>query len=309
MHVVVTGNTGFIGRQLCIELLKKGHTITALSRNQGDVKSTLQETNLKNIEMINCDILQKDSLQENFKNMGTVDCIFHLAGQTFKKDLNSPETYFQSNFTSTLNMLECCRNFGIKKFVFSSSIAVYGLGVNQFIPRYLPVDENHPIRPYDFYDSSKYHAEELCKFYSDRFDIHSVILRYSRVYGPTMGKGLVVQAIKKALSNEPIEVMGDITTDFVFINDVVRANIASLEKRLPNLEVFNIGSGEEKSLHWVCSTIIDMCHSSSNIIFQQEPKSKFSFDVSKACKMLDLKPTATKEGLIECMNYIKNSTK
>jgi UDP-glucose 4-epimerase len=309
MHVVVTGNTGFIGRQLCIELLKKGHTITALSRNQGDAKSTLQETSIKNIEMINCDILQKDSLQENFKNMRTVDCVFHLAGQTFKKDLSSPETYFQSNFISTLNMLECCRNFGIKKFVFSSSIAVYGLGVNQFIPRYLPVDENHPVRPYDFYDSSKYHAEELCKFYSDRFDINSVILRYSRVYGPTMGKGLVVQAIKKALSNEPIEVMGDITTDFVFVNDVVSANLASLEKRLPNLEVFNIGSGEEKSLHWVCSTIIDMCHSSSKIIFQQEPKSKFSFDVSKARKMLDLKSTSTKEGLIECMNYIKNSTK
>ncbi|VVC05692.1 GDP-L-fucose synthase [uncultured archaeon] len=309
MHVVVTGNTGFIGRQLCNELLKKGHTITALSRNQGNAEPTLQETSMKNIEMINCDILQKDSLQENFKNMGTVDCVFHLAGQTFKKDLTSPYTYFQSNFISTLNMLECCRNFGIKKFVFSSSVAVYGLGVNQFVPKYLPVDENHPVRPYDFYDSSKYHAEELCKFYSDRFGINSAILRYSRVYGPTMGKGLVVQAIKKALSNEPIEVMGDITTDFVFVNDVVRANLASVEKKLPNSEVFNIGSGEEKSLHWVCSTIVDMCQSSSKIIFQQEPKSKFSFDISKARNLLDLEPTATKEGLIECVNYIKNSAK
>ena len=307
MHALITGNTGFIGAQLCDELLKKGFHVTALSRNQKNQPVSPQNANTKNIETINCDILQGNSLQETFKTIGPVDCVFHLAGQTYRKDLNCPQPYFQSNFIGTLNMLECCRNFDVKKFIFSSSIAVYGLSVNQFTPQYLPVDEKHPIRPYDFYDASKYHAEDLCNFYQELYGVESTVLRYSRVYGPTMGKGLIFQAIKKALSNEPIEVLGDISTDFVLVDDVIKANLSSIEKKFPKMEVFNIGSGEEKSLHWICSTIVEMCNSTSKIIFHQEPKSKFSLDISKAGKMLDYTPTKTKEGLIECINYIKNS--
>lgn len=309
MHVLVTGNTGFIGAQLCNDLVKKGFEVTALSRNQKDSHIISQDGNTANGKLVKCDILQENSLQETFKEIGKVDCVLHLAGQTFRKDLAYPQTYFQSNFIGTLNMLECCRNFNVQRFVFSSSIAVYGLSTNQFTPKYLPVDEKHLARPYDFYDISKYQAEQLCKFYSDRFDIKSVILRYSRVFGPQMIKGLIFQTVKKALSNEPVEVFGDVSTDFVYIDDVVNANIASIEKKLPDLEVFNIGSGEEITLYSICSKIIDLCHSSSKIIFQPEPKSKFSLDISKAKKMLDYQPTEVKEGLIECVEYIKNSIK
>ena len=309
MHTLVTGNTGFIGMQLCKELLKKGFKVTALSRNQENFKLTsfLKDIDTKNLHLVNCDILNETELQEIFKKIEKVDCIFHLAGQTYRKDLSNPQIYFQNNFIGTLNILEICRNFEVKKLIFSSSMAVYGLSVNQFIPKYLPVDEKHPARPYDFYDASKYHAEELCNFYQTRYGVESVALRYSRVYGPTMGKGLIFQAIKKAISDEPIEVLGDISTDFVFVDDVLHANISSMEKKFLKMESFNIGSGEEKSLYWICSTIVDLCHSSSKIIFHQEPKSKFSLNISKAGKMLDYNPTKTKEGLIECINYIKNS--
>lgn len=307
MHAIVTGNTGFIGEQLCNELLRKGFKVTALSRNQQ--KSQLRVENQKNFQPINCDILQENSLHDVFKNIENVDCVFHLAGQTYRKDFTNPQIYFHNNFIGTLNVLEICRNFNIKKFVFSSSMAVYGLSVNQFTPEYLPVDEKHPLKPYDFYDVSKFHAEELCNFYQERYGIQSTALRYSRVYGPTMAKGLIFQAIKKALSNEPIEVLGDISTDFVHVNDVIKANLFSIEKNFSKMEIFNIGSGEEKSLHWICSTIIEICNSSSKIIFHQDPKSKFSLDISKAGNMLDYKPTKTKEGLIECINYIKNSIK
>ncbi|MBI3638865.1 MAG: SDR family NAD(P)-dependent oxidoreductase [Thaumarchaeota archaeon] len=309
MHALVTGNTGFIGTQLCKDLLKKGLEVTALSRNQENfnLASLSKDIDTKKLHLVNCDILNETELHEIFNKIGTVNCIFHLAGQTYRKDLSNPKIYFQNNFVGTLNILEICRNFDVKKLVFSSSMAVYGLSINQYAPQYLPVDEKHPIKPYDFYDASKYHAEELCNFYQTRYGIESIVLRYSRVYGPTMGKGLIFQAIKKAISNEQIEVMGDVSTDFVLVDDVLQANISSLEKNFQKMEIFNIGSGEEKSLHWICSTIIDLCHSSSKIIFHQEPKSKFSLDISKAGKMLDYNPTKTKEGLIECINYIKNS--
>ena len=309
MHTLVTGNTGFIGMQLCKELIKKGFKVTALSRNQENFKleSFSKDVDTKNLHLVNCDILNETELHETFKKIGPVDCIFHLAGQTYRKDLSNPQIYFQNNFIGTLNILETCRIFDVKKLVFSSSIAVYGLSVNQFTPQYLPVDEKHPVRPYDFYDASKSHAEELCHFYQMRYGIESAALRYSRVYGPTMGKGLIFQAIKKAISDEPIEVLGDVSTDFVFVDDVLQANISSMGKKFLKMEIFNIGSGEERSLHWICSTIVDLCHSSSKIIFHEKPKSKFSLDVSKAGKLLGYNPTKTKKGLIECINYIKNS--
>lgn len=308
MHAVVTGNTGFIGTELTTDLLKKGYKVTALSRNQEKTKSFTQNFD-PNLHLINCDILKQDSLEEVFKKISPVDYVFHLAGQTYAKALSNPQIYFQNNFMGTLNMLECCRNFGVKKFVLSSSIAVYGLSANQSSPQYLPVDEKHPLKPFDFYDVSKYHAEELCRFYLDRFDIKSIILRYSRVFGPKMEKGLISQAIKKALTNESIEVFGDISTDFVHVNDVVKANIASIKKEFSDLQVFNIGSGNELTLQWICSKITELCNSSSKIIMHPEPKSKFSLDVSKAKTFLEYEPTDIEEGLLECVNYIKNSKK
>ena len=312
MHALVTGATGFIGSNLCNKLLKQGFKVTGLSRTKKSSESAsyLRDFDPKRFQTINCDIVDNKGLVEIFEKLEPVDCIFHLAGQTYQKNSTDSRSYFQNNFIGTLNMLECCRIYNIKKFVFSSSVAVYGLSVGQSSPKYLPVDEKHFVNPYDFYDLSKYHAEELCKFYYKRFGIACIVLRYSRVYGPTMMKGFIFQAIRKALSNEPLEVFGDVSTDFVFIDDVVKANIATFEKTIPEFEIFNIGSGQEITLYWICSKIIELTHSSSQLKFHaNNTKSKFSLDISKAKTILGYEPVRLEQGLIECIHYIKNSTK
>ena len=303
MHVLVTGATGFVGSKLCRELLKKGYKVTGLSLKQKSPEFLSDQYN-REFQLINCNIIQ-DDLIKIVENLPSIDCIFHLAGQTYLKDSSSPQIYFQNNFVGTLNVLECCRVLKIPKFVFSSSMAAYGLGVGQLKPSYLPVDEKHDVNPYDFYDMSKYQAEQLCKYYYDRVGVVSIVLRYSRIYGPGMKKGLVFLATKRALGNEPIVVLGDVSTDFVFIDDVINANLASLEK-INRYEIYNIGSGEEMTLFDLCSKIVELCDSSSQLNFHTKPKSRFSLDISKAQRELDYQSTSMDKGLKKYVEYIKH---
>jgi len=168
MHVLVTGATGFIGRPLCRYLLNKGFKVTGISRypRSSDIA---QENHFKDLYMKYCDIANEHDIVNIFDDMDSIDGVFHLAGQTYRNDSPGIHTYFRNNFQGTMNILECCRIFNIKRFVSSSSYAVYGLGVNQHIPKYTPVDENHIVKPYDFYDISKYCAEQMCKFYYEKF--------------------------------------------------------------------------------------------------------------------------------------------
>ena len=304
MHVLVTGGSGFIGSELIKKLLIKNYQITATVHKKTPNKD-LQISNKNNIKLIQCDISNEVQVNSIFEN-NDFDGVFHLAGQTFRKDNPKAQIYFQNNFMATLNLLEACRNYNVSKFVFSSSIATYGLSAGQNTPEYLPVDENHKNSPYDFYDLSKHFAEKLCSHYSDRFNVNSSVLKYSRVFGPLMEKGLFYIVTKNSLLNKPIQINGDVSTDFVYVDDIVQANILSFEKA-KNFNIFNIGSGEEITLLEIAKEIVKLTKSSSEIIFKDEPKAKFSLNVSKAKKELGYIPTPVKVGLKEVVNHIQNN--
>jgi nucleoside-diphosphate-sugar epimerase len=308
VHVAVTGATGFIGTHLCKELLKKGFKVTGIARSSGHHAIWKELNSLGEFQRARCDIAKEDNndLIELFRAIEPVDAVFHLAGQAYRRDLLEVSFYFRNNFFGTLNMLECCRIFKIHRFIFSSSYAVYGLGANQNIPEYLPVDESYVVKPFDFYGASKYHAEQICKFYHERFGIESCILRYSKVYGPGLREGIVYQAIHQALSEVPIEVYGDISTDFVYVKDVVRATIISLERWPGGYETYNIGSGQESTLHYVVSKIIELAKSHSELRFHKEPKARLWLDISKARRGFCYNPTPIEESLTDYINYVKD---
>lgn len=339
MHILVTGASGFVGSRLCTELVKAGNSVTGISRSgrrlekkNDSSKIGIEDTGnslaggpsensyLNHIEMLACDLVSKEDTQRALKTVNQkVDCVIHLAGLTFsqKEPMPSPQDYFTNNVMATFNLLEYCRLSNIRSFIFSSSIAVYGLSAGQYSPNYLPVDEKHNARPYEFYDASKLHAEQLCRYYHDRFNISSVILRYSRVYGPGQEKGIVYQAIRKALEDKPIDVRGDISTDFVYVDDVVRATLLAAIRQPPAIIedvnddniVFNIGSGIETTLHELCSTIVRLTGSSSAIKYSSYPKGRFWLDISKAMRVLQYQPIILEEGLIKSIQYIRNSLK
>lgn len=301
MHLVVTGASGFIGQRVCEDLLKAGHKVTPFSfkKSKFDADSKF----LKNVEITSCDLTINSEVNSKIESIKKIDGIIHLAGQTFRKDSPGAVTYFQSNFISTLNLLESCRLFHIPKFVLASSIAVYGLSSGQHEPKFLPVNEEHPVKPFDFYGLSKFFAEELCQFFHKNFSINCQILRFSRVFGPGLKKGLFFNAISKALSNSQIDVTGNISSDFVYIKDVVNAIINSLN--ITGFNIFNIGSGEEKTIHEVVSKIIEMTNSSSKINLLNNQQSKFSLDISKAKSKLYYQTTPLEQSLIEMIKYVK----
>ena len=303
MHVLVTGATGFIGLHLCKELLKKGFEVTGIARSPRIIES-MCTSGSGQLHMKYCDITKENNLLNLFNEIGSIDGVFHLAGQTYRRDSPGIHTYFRNNFLATLNLLECCRIFKIKKIVFSSSYNVYGLGIGKYIPKYLPIDESHNVRPYDFYDASKYHAEQLCEFYHARFGMAVSILRYSKIYGPGLEEGVVYEVIRKALLNLPIEIHGNISTDFVFIDDIVNANLASFD-RVPKFEIYNIGSGQESSLLNLCSMIIEFTKSTSKIKYSKEPVGHLSLDISKAKRDLNYEPKKLEDGLITIIDYIR----
>lgn len=323
MNVLVTGASGFIGSRLCREI-SKHDTVIGISRsgkiNTDGIISSVHDSmsTASDIETVACDLVSFEETHKAIKSIGKrIDCVIHLAGLTFSRQQPPPsaQDYFNANFMSTLNLLDCCRIFGIRAFALSSSIAVYGLAAGQHTPQYLPVDEKHEARPYESYDASKHHAEQLCSYYQDRFGISAATLRYSRVYGPGQDKGIIYYAISKSLKNQPIEVKGDISTDFVYVDDVVKATISAAQSLVKNdgnasgKGTFNIGGGREITLYDLCAMIIRLTGSSSEINYSKDPKSRFSLDISRARNHLGYQPISLEEGLIKSIQYSRNSFK
>lgn len=303
MKVLVTGFSGFIGRELVKKCLDNDFNVTAIYNKTKPSTNSLNNSN--NLKLIQADLSNFVDVKSIFEK-NIFDAIFHVAGQTLKKDNHDAFIYFQNNFLSTLNLLESCRIFKIKKFILSSSIAVYGLSSSQNMPEYLPIDETHKLLPYDFYDLSKFFAENLCEYYNKKFQIDCSILRYSRVFGPLLDKGFVYLTVKNSLSNNPIQINGDISTDFVHVNDIVQANLLSLKSN--GFQIYNIGSGEEKTLFDIANEIITITNSSSKIIFNNKEKSIFSLNISKARNLLGYSPLSIKQGLIDVVNNFKNKS-
>jgi nucleoside-diphosphate-sugar epimerase len=307
MHVLVTGATGFIGLHLCEALLRNGFEVSGISRSVKSI-SSLHARLLKELDMYRCDISQENDLIRVFDKLRHVDGVFHLAAQNFMRDLSGLDNYFRVNFQGTLNILERCRAFKIKKFVHASTYTVYGLNSGLYSPNYVPVDESHICRPCDFYDISKYLAEQLCKFYHDRFSINMSVLRYSKVYGPGLERRAVYEMVRKALSNLPITVDADITDDYVYVDDVVQSSMIAYHKT-SKFDVYNIGSGLGSTLYELCSKITQITNSKSKIIFRKGEKSipGTRLDISKARKKLNYNPLTLEKGLTAYVRSLKDS--
>ena len=238
MKVLVTGGCGFIG----------SHVVDELTNNDFDVVVLdLEKKNLNpKAEYIIGDI--RDKNLDKKIDFNEIDVIIHHAAQiNVRKSVEDPIFDCDTNVIGTVNLLEFCRKYDIDKFIFASSGgAVYGE------PKYLPVNEKHPTNPLSPYGTSKLCCEEYIKLYDRLYDLDYCILRYSNVYGerqdPSGEAGVISIFIDKMLKGERPVIFGDgeQTRDFVYVEDVARANLLALNWKN---EVVNIGSGKETSVN------------------------------------------------------------
>ncbi|NPA85457.1 MAG: NAD-dependent epimerase/dehydratase family protein [Crenarchaeota archaeon] len=226
MRAVVTGVSGFIGSHLARALLEEGHEVVGIDLEEPSVE---------------VDFVRADLSAEAPAELRDADAVFHLAALTDVEEAQrSPGRAYEHNVKATLKVAEAVRGRGIM-LVFASSAAVYG------DPLYLPIDEEHPIKPKNVYGSTKACAEMALKTMLK--DEKLTILRYFNVYGPhprMKANNVVAKFIVSALREGKVRVYGDgmQTRDFVYVDDVVRATLLALG----NPGTFNVGTGRATSV-------------------------------------------------------------
>ncbi len=299
--VLVTGASGFVGSHLCEALLHSGYNVIGMSF--GDQHKTVRFRSDKNFQMVECDIRNFDDVFRIFKKYKP-DGIFHTAAilPSREKD-DDPADFFEVNTLGTLNLLEACRLLDIKKFVYSSSTSMYGKN-----PKCLRADEKYPVNPSDFYELTKLAGENFCKLYSQTYHIKTVVLRYAGVFGLGRKQGAVAVFVKNALLNKPLNILGDITWNMVYVKDVAKANILAFEKLdALNFEIINIANDREIHIKDLAQKIIKISGSKSNIIISKSSSSFcLSCSTDKAKKILTFKPLSLDDALAQ---YIKETKK
>lgn len=260
MKVLVTGGAGFIASHITDELVNRGYEVVVV-----DNLATGKVENINpNAAFYRCDILNFEALEIVFSIEKPEVVIHHAAQVDVQFSLKETQFDGQLNIIGTLNILQCCKKYDVKKIIYASSSAVYGN------PQYLPVDEKHPIAPVSFYGISKYTPEVYINLYSDFYGLKYTILRYSNVYGIRQQLsnhgGVVCRFIGKLLNSSTIEIYGDgeQQRDFIYVKDVVYANILSIDKG--DNEVFNISTGGAYSVNYMVS-ILKKYFSKVNVIY------------------------------------------
>lgn len=253
MRILLTGGAGFIGSHIAERLLEQGHEVVIVDNLSTGSKDNLSpifssDKYLGKFKFYPFSITNKEVLEELFA-AEKFDIINHHAAQVdVRKSVLDPVFDAQVNVIGSLNLLILACKYKVRKFIYASTGgALYGEA------QYLPVDECHPINPKAPYGVSKYVCEKYLELYNRLYGLPFVALRYGNVYGPRQNplgeNGVNAIFIGKMLRGETPTIFGtgDQLRDYVYIDDVVEANILAMESDFSGS--FNIGTGEGISVN------------------------------------------------------------
>jgi UDP-glucose 4-epimerase len=305
-RILVTGGAGFIGSNLVDALVENGHDVAIVDNLSTGFKENINEK----AKFFGVDICDKDALKEVFQQFQP-EAVYHLAAQiNVRKSLEDPESDVKVNVTGSINVLECASLVGIKKFIFSSTGgAIYGEEAE------LPTPETTVPEPPSPYGIDKLASEKFVKFYANKYNFSYNCLRYSNVYGPRQNPhgeaGVVAIFSAEILKNDNLDIFGDgsQTRDYIFVGDVVRANLAALQS--PDSDVYNIATGVETSIMELVEKL-KVITGNNPTITHLEAKSgelmRSCLDNRKAQTNLNFQPeTSLDEGLKKTVEHIKNA--
>ena len=249
---LVTGGAGFIGSHIVEQLLSIGHEVVVVDNEYSDNENFYWRDDTYNI---NIDITDK-SLKNAFTN---VDYVFHLAAEArIGPSIENPVNTVNINTLGTCNVLQCARDAGVKKVVYSSTSSGYGMNES-------PNIETQPDDCLNPYSVSKVAGEKICKMYTDLYGLKTVIFRYFNVFGeraPKKGQYASVIAIflRQLAAGEKLTIVGDgeQRRDFVYVKDIANANIMAAISNADDEaygQVYNVGSGVNYSVNDIASFI------------------------------------------------------
>jgi UDP-glucose 4-epimerase len=303
MKILVTGGAGFIGSHVTDAYIAAGHQVMVMD----DFSSGVQSNINPKARVVRVDI-RSEKAKEVFASEKFDVVNHHAAQMDVRRSVTDPVFDAGVNILGTLNLLENCRQFGVKQFIFASTGgAIYGE------QDYFPADENHPTRPLSPYGISKLSVEKYLFYYNQVHGLRYAILRYANIYGPRQNPhgeaGVVAIFTTKMLSGGQPVINGDgkQTRDYVFVKDLVRAGVAALDFK--NSETINIGTGIETDVNELYRILNQLTGANIREVHAEAKKGEQMRSVltaEKAFKLCGWKPTVTLEqGLAETVEFFK----
>jgi UDP-glucose 4-epimerase len=303
MKVLVTGGAGFIGSHVVDRLVQEGHDVTVVDNlSSGKRKNVPRAAQFYKLDV------ESTKLERVFRNERP-SIVMHLAAQmNVRKSVEDPLFDAQVNVVGTLNVLEQATKHGARKVIFSSSGgAIYG-EQNEF-----PATESHVTQPLSPYGISKLCGEHYLSYYARMSGIQVVSLRYANVYGPRQDPegeaGVVAIFIQKLLNHEQPVIYGNgrQTRDFVYVEDVVEANLIAMGQDAQG--VFNVGTGMETSVNELFQMVVELTKSTSKEVHGPAKKGEQARSVINAAKLrleLGWEPKVDlREGLRRTVSYFR----
>lgn len=266
-NIIITGGLGFIGSHIAEELVEDNKVIIIDNKSTGKVEN-LKYPNHKNLTLIEED-LNKCDLNEILND---VDYVFHLAAMaSVPLSVDNPIKCNEQNVDTTVKLLDACRNNNVEKIIFSSSSAVYGNNEN------MPLKETEALNPTSPYAASKASCELYLKTFYENYGLNYTILRYFNVFGPKQDKNsqyaaVIPNFISALLESEQPIIYGDgeQTRDFVFVKDIVQANISAAKSDYNG--IVNVASGEKITINKLYNVVKETLN--SNVDAKHLPERK-----------------------------------
>jgi nucleoside-diphosphate-sugar epimerase len=315
-NYLVTGGAGFIGSHIAETLLKAGHRVHVLDNFSSGRKENihpLRKIAPGRLKVIEGDIRDRRTCDRAVSGM---DFIFHQAAQiSVPASMNDPETTQEVNIKGTLNLLLAGKKAGIRRLVLASSTAVYGDSLIEKVAK-KPKTESLTPNPLSPYALSKLVGEYYCRLFSRTYGVSAVALRYFNVFGPRQDPGseyaaVIPKFIERLLQNQAPVIYGDgkQSRDFVFVGDVVRANLQACRRNGIGGEIFNIASGRSYNLLQLLDQLKEILRSDQNPVFEPARPGDIRYssaDVEKARSLLGFEAkTPFAQGLIRTVRAMQ----
>jgi UDP-glucose 4-epimerase len=303
MHALVTGGAGFIGSHLAKKLIDEGAIVTVI-----DNLSTGYECNIpSNCDFINLDLTDSDFLK---KMPESISHVFHLAAQSSGEiSYENPSYDLKINAMSTLELLKWSLEQKVEKFLYTSSMNVYGNVEDK------PITEQQIVAPESFYAVGKVASENYLKIFFD-IGLNTTVLRLFNVYGPgqnleNLKQGMLSIYIAYILKNEPIIVKGSLNRfrDFVYIDDVISSILSAINYN-SQFDIFNICTGIRTTVNEALDSILKVFKKKDYRIYENDgtPRDQFGIygDNRKAKSLLNWQnKTSLEKGLTQIFEALK----
>ena len=303
-NILITGGLGFIGSHIADELMEDNQITIIDNLSTGNIK------NLKTPEHENLKIVEEDLRDANLNDLTKgIDYIFHLAAMaSVPLSVENPIECNDVNVNATVKLLKAAADNNVKKIVFSSSSAVYGENRN------MPLKETEPLMPTSPYAASKASCELYLRSFYDSYGLNYTALRYFNVFGPKQDKNsqyaaVIPNFISALLEGEQAIIYGDgeQTRDFVYVKDIVRANIAACESDYNG--VVNVASGEKLTINRLYEIVKDTLGSELEPDYQPERLGDIKHSLADVSNMeninLKIDSSDFEHQLSETVNWFK----